>query len=630
MAFIMGIDTGGTYTDGVIMDPADRRVLCKSKVVTAKHDLTRSISECIENLTAPEVEKVVLVCLSTTLATNAIVEGKRGKVGLLLIGGEPEGQLPADLFVRLRGKLDIKGAEKENLDREEVLQAIGSLENHVDAVAISGYASVRNPSHELQVKQIVREMTALPVVCAHELTSELGYYDRTVTAALNAGLIPIINELISAVKSVLQNKNIDAPIMIVKGDGSLMQESFAMDKPIDTILSGPAASVIGGIFLTNPKEALVVDMGGTTTDIARVSKGSVKIRKSGASVGGWSTRIQAADISTFGIGGDSRLYFSSDGKISVGPQKVQPLCVAGSRHPDLIRELEKIKSDKKPKLHLEQETDCFSFVKRFEREQLSDLEEQIIQTLQDGPHSLFYIAEALGNTPEELGLTKLVNNGVLERIAVTPTDILHVLGRYHVWDEKISRTAIEILAGKLKKTTAELLEMSSSHMTDQLCAACLQSVGSAEKLKTDFFLRTPIVAIGAPVSAWMPAVSDRLYSKLIIPEHAEVANAIGAAVGQVMETAEALIRPGKEPIGYLLHAPWEYRNFTTLEEAIEYTVPAIRKYVSDLAGNAGSDAIKLIESHEDIFTEEDTAGAKEYIETRVQATAIGSPKWKMF
>lgn len=651
MALIMGIDTGGTFTDGVIVDPADRRVLCKSKVFTEPSDLMRSISACIENLTAPEIEKVALVCLSTTLATNAIVEGRRGKVGLLLIGGEPEGRIPADLCVRLRGRLDIKGAEKERLDRAEILHAIESLEHCVDAVAISGYASVRNPDHELQVKQMIRDRTALPVVCAHELTSELGYYERTVTAALNAGLIPVISELIHAVKNVLQNRNINAPIMIVKGDGSLMQESFALDRPIDTILSGPAASVIGGIFLTDQKEALVIDMGGTTTDIARVAEGGVKIRKSGARVGGWSTRTQAADICTFGIGGNSRLYFPVRGELQIGPQRVQSLCAAGSRYPGLIRELEELERLKKPKVrakakeyelslkpeeyelsreYKEQETDCFSLGARWGKEELSGLEEQIAEILKGGPHNLFVLARMLEKEPEELGLTHLVKRGILERIAVTPTDLLHASGKYHMWDEAIARTALEILAERGGNSVAELLETAERAMTDRLCAVCRESVDGFEKGNTDFFLRTPMVAIGAPVRAWLPAVGDKLYTKLIVPEHAEVANAIGAAVGRVMESAEALIRPRKEPAGFLLHAPWEYRSFETLEEAVAYTVPAIRQYVEGLARSAGSDGVELVESHEHIFAEIDTGGQKTYIETRVRAAAIGSPKWKMF
>ena len=125
--------------------------------------------------------------------------------------------------------------------------------------------------------------------------------------------------------------------MVVKGDGTLMTEKLAGQRPVETILSGPAASVIGGLALTGQKDGIVVDMGGTTTDIADVSGGSVKIRREGANVGGWLTRVQAAEISTFGIGGDSRICLDRHGEIRIGPEKVIPLCVAGAQWPELIR-----------------------------------------------------------------------------------------------------------------------------------------------------------------------------------------------------------------------------------------------------------------------------------------------------
>ncbi|MCG8483236.1 MAG: hydantoinase/oxoprolinase family protein, partial [Clostridia bacterium] len=195
MALIMGIDTGGTYTDGVIVDPTCKRVLCKAKTFTTKHDLMTGISRCMDQLNDRDVKKVGLVCLSTTLATNAIVEGRGGKAGLLIIGKEPEDKLPVESWQLLRGRLDIKGNVKEDLKEDEIYEAIENLRDKVDAVAISGYASVRNSTHELKVKQMVHEQLDIPVVCAHELTSSLGFHHRTVTAALNAKLIPIISEL---------------------------------------------------------------------------------------------------------------------------------------------------------------------------------------------------------------------------------------------------------------------------------------------------------------------------------------------------------------------------------------------------------------------------------------------------
>ena len=343
MPIILGIDTGGTYTDGVIIDGDSLRgrVLRKAKAFTTKDNLTIGIRNCIAGLNYDAYKKINLVSLSTTLATNAIVEGKGCEVGLLLIGQVPDGRLPVEHYQLLQGRYDIRGKLLSNLQEDQCRQSIENLNGKVDAVAISGYASVRNPGHELTVKKIVREILNVPVVCAHELTGSLGFYDRTVTAVLNARLIPIISELIGAVKTVLSEKNIKASVMIVKGDGSLMEASFAQERPIETILSGPAASVTGGMFLTGADNAIVFDMGGTTTDIANIESGKVKIQKDGAKVGGWLTRVHSAQIYTYGVGGDSYLQLTSEGKLTVGPQKVYPLCIAGETYPHLAAELQK-------------------------------------------------------------------------------------------------------------------------------------------------------------------------------------------------------------------------------------------------------------------------------------------------
>lgn len=621
MKLIMGIDTGGTFTDGVIVDPAAKKVICKSKVFTAKHNLVSSIDECITNLKSCNAEKVSMVCLSTTLATNAIVEGKRGRVALLLIGSEPKGQLPADICIKIRGKLNIKGRETEGIDEEEVLRSIDSFKDHVDAVAISGYASIRNPEHELRVKRILAGNVNLPIVCAHELSSQLGYYDRTVTASLNAGLIPIIGGLVRAVKTVLNKKSIHAPVMIVKGDGSLMQESFAMDKPIETILSGPAASMVGAVYLTNQKDAFVLDMGGTTTDTAIVSDGIVAIKNSGAVVGGWSPQIRAADIKTFGLGGDSRISISPEGKIGIGPRKVLPLCAAGEKYPNLLQELQSIKVNIESGEPLTG-ADCFSLIKVPSNIQLSTLEEKVVDILKQEAHSLFQIAETLGKNPEELDLERLEVNDIVQRISLTPTDIIHISGGLRLWDDKISHAGAEILAKQLKKTDTEFIDIVTSEITDQLFAACCCSVPGNKT----FIRERPLIAIGAPVRAWMPAVSEKLQASLVIPEHAEVANAIGAAVGLIIESVEVLIRPEKKSNKYIMHAPWEYRQFGTLAEAVDYSIPAAKNHAYKSAESAGGRDIELTVLNEDIYIDNYDNSLKNYIETRIRVIATGKPK----
>jgi N-methylhydantoinase A/oxoprolinase/acetone carboxylase beta subunit len=650
MAFILGIDTGGTYTDSVIVDPSQKKILTQAKAFTTKNDLTIGIANSIGQLHPEVLQKVRLVCLSTTLATNAIVEGRGGKVGLLVSGGAVEGNLPVEAMFRLSGKLDIKGKIKEELDPQEIALAVETLKSHdVDAIAISGFASVRNPTHELTIKTLVQKNLEVPVVCAHELSSSLGFQERTVTAVLNARLIPVIYALIKATKRVLKEKGIVAEIMVVKGDGSLMQESYAMGKPIETILSGPAASIIGGMFLTGTKNALIVDMGGTTTDIANLQNGTVKIRKSGAKVGGWLTQIRAAEICTYGIGGDSYIYADHKGKLSIGPQKVTPLCVAAKYCPHLLDELITITKDPAHELFLEQEIDCFALTGNHT---MMEQDIQLAELLKDGPHSALYLARKLEKDVESLNLTRLTSEGLLERISLTPTDILHAMGKYTAWDTGIVHAAIKIIAARMGKTEAEFIQMAFTEIIQKLTRCLLQSIAEFEKesfafdkdpasmyffnkayhpkhqtlMEASYTLNTPVVAVGAPVCAWMQAVCENLHAQLIIPEHSEVANAIGAAAGQVMETAQALIRPQKDYKGYIAHLPDCLKTFETLQEAKDCAIEYLRRYVTDMVKEAGSLQPKIVDATEDVYVQ--TTGAqKVFVEARLKATAMGSPAW---
>lgn len=633
MALVMGIDTGGTYTDGIILDSDTRKILFKTKVFTQRNNLSSSINECINNLMLYKPERISLVCLSTTLATNAIVESRRGKVGLLLIGGRPDGVMPADICIELQGKLSIKGAETESLSPHEVYAAVKQLEGQVEAIAVSGYASVRNPSHELQVKDTIREKLPLPVICAHELTSQLGYYERTVTAVLNAGLVPVIRDLVQSVQSVLSSREIDAPIMIVKGDGSLMQASYAMEKPIETILSGPAASVTGAVYLTGLQNALVLDMGGTTTDIALISDGMVKVKKAGAKVGGWMPRIPAADLRTFGLGGDSLINVSSEGVLLINPRKVQPLCMAADQYPNLIGELRQVLSDTGYDLK-ELSTDCYGIVKEPENIELSNREKRILNILRSGAHSLLMISSSSDGVCKESDLERLVRMDILQRISLTPTDILHILGRYRKWSEEISIIGAEILAKKMSRRLSDFTKEVVEKMTEELLDACRESLlelkGTTESGEKNMFFEGHMIAIGAPVKAWIPAVSERLKSELIIPGHAEVANAVGAAAGQIVETAEALIRPNKEADDFIVYSPWECRHYKTLAEAADYASAAVRRQAYVQAESAGGVGIEISESRKDIYVDGFQDSARAFIETRIRASATGRPAWRPF
>lgn len=647
MPVILGIDTGGTYTDSVIVDTATRQVLCKAKAFTTRQDLLCGIAESLDRLGFGRPEEIAMVCLSTTLATNAVVEGQGGRVGALLLGRGAAGALPAAKMRQVRGTLDIKGRILEDISPDEVAMAARMWAGQVDAVAVSGFASVRNPVHEARVREIVQRELDVPVVCAHELSSALGFHERTVTAILNAALIPNIRELIDSTARAMARRGIRAPIMIVKGDGSLMRADFARGRPIETVLSGPAASIVGGLFLSGADDALLLDMGGTTTDLARVEHGQVSISAAGAAVGGWRTQLRAAEISTFGVGGDSRLRWTLDGQLAVGPQRVLPLCVAGTRNPKLADELVRYEAPVGYELFEEQACECYAFLRAPRHRTPSAREQALFSLLANGPHSLFYLAHHMQGDAEKLGISELVREGVLQRCGLTPTDLLHACGRMARWDTEAAKEGVRLLAGRMALAPEAFLEKAFGAVEARLRESCIQAAadfahsgvslgdksarffldGDGGLLCTDIRLNRPVVALGAPVAAWLPDVCRSLHTELIIPEHAEVANAVGAAVGQVMVTTEALIRPDQYRKGYVVHANWGNPWFGSLDDAGVWAERTAREQACRLAEQAGGVHCAVSCHTVPTYTQPVTGEQKVFIQAKITATVLASPGW---
>src|ERR1700676_4678378 len=280
----LGLDTGGAFTEAVLL--ADGRVIASAKALTTPWNLAIGIGEAIRavlHLLPAGVSRqdVSLVSVSTTLATNAVVENRFSPVCSLLIGFddamvERSGLLrpgSGGLVVRVPGGHTATGEESGALNEGAITRAVAEHEARVEAFAVAANFSVRNPAHELRARKLIRALTPKPVTCPHELSSKLDAPRRALTAALNARLTPQIRHLVEAVQSVLAQESITAPLMVVKGDGSLMHAQVALECPVETILSGPAASVVGASFLTGLQDFFVSDMGGTTTDIAVLAGG---------------------------------------------------------------------------------------------------------------------------------------------------------------------------------------------------------------------------------------------------------------------------------------------------------------------------------------------------------------------
>lgn len=277
MTIGIGIDTGGTCTDAVIYDFDTRAVLAKSKALTTREGLSIGIGAAIDALPEALLSRAGIISLSTTLATNACVEDKGGRARLVLIGtsqkvldwvdAKTRYGLGSESVLCLNTR-DESGSVCEP-DWNLLIKEYNDWLKDADALSVAEANSFENGSaFEKRAKALLEERYGVPVVMASELAGELNVLERGTTALLNARLLPIIKTFMNAVANALSARGIKAPVVMVRSDGSLMAGRLAQQRPVETILSGPAASVLGGRGLSDCPQCLIVDMGGTTTDIS--------------------------------------------------------------------------------------------------------------------------------------------------------------------------------------------------------------------------------------------------------------------------------------------------------------------------------------------------------------------------
>src|SRR5712671_1229125 len=455
----LGLDTGGTFTDAVLLADG-QRVVASAKALTTHWDLAIGIGHAIRAVLdqAPSTAgrgDIDLVSVSTTLATNAIVEGRFSPVCTLLIGFDDAMvsrsglQQHGGALVRIGGGHGATGDEGAPLDEPAVERAVAEHGSQIEAFAVAANFWVRNPAHELRARQIIRALSHKPVTCAHELTSKLDAPRRALTAALNARLTPQIRHLIEALTRVLADESIDAPLMIVKGDGSLMKAEIALEYPVETILSGPAASVVGAGFLTGLEDFVVSDMGGTTTDVAVVSAGRPVIRAEGALVGAWRTMVEAVDVRTSGLGGDSEVYFDRQIRLAAGPRKAMPLSLLAHTFPNTLAQLRSI-------AELERLPDyptqfAFRTPGRSPPDHLSTIERRVWEALALEPRQVSEVARSGAGLE---ALRRLADAGLATLAAFTPSDAMHVLDRQQGWSREAAECGARILATEERNARA--------------------------------------------------------------------------------------------------------------------------------------------------------------------------------
>ncbi len=664
-ALWLGLDTGGTYTDAVLLEDG-RHIVATAKALTTHWDLSLGLGAAIravlDSLQSQDARRdVQLVSVSTTLATNAVVEGRFSPVASVLVGFD-EAMLArsglkreaANPILLVRGGHNAEGEELEPLDEAALTAAVRECAALVEGFAVAGCFSVRNPAHELRSRALIRACSGKPVTCAHELSSKLDAPRRALTAALNARLTPQIRHLIDALTAVMNSERIDAPLMIVKGDGSLMKAEIAIEYPVETILSGPAASVVGAGYLTGHKHFLVSDMGGTTTDCAVVANGRPAINDEGALIGGWRTMVEAVDVRTVGLGGDSQVSLDRHARLLVGPRKAMPLCQLAHRSPAVLTDLRALAT----MLHLPDYATQYAFRNpgREAPTHIAGAELRAWDALSLEPVRVSKLAHS---APGREALRRLADTGLATIASFTPTDAMHVVGRQQGWVREASELGAQMLAieerntrGAREATTAQafseqviehviresarvVLATALAHdpgvearkgsfgqLGDQLIDDIVCGRQFAQLVNARLALATPLIAIGAPVGGYYSDVARRLGAQLAIPEHAAVCNAVGAVAGVVAQTIDVLVDQPSFSV-FRVHDPAGSRDYETPEPAIEHA----RRVSCELALAAARHAGAADPHVETTLTERRARmGDVEYLaEAVVRSTATGRP-----
>ncbi len=651
----LGIDAGGTYTDAAIYDFSTKTILCKSKSLTTKWDYAIGITDALEQLPCEHLQQVDLVSVSTTLATNAIVEGRGAKVGLLIMppyGIYEAGEIAHTPLAVVKGRLDIDGRELEPVDAVQVRAVVADMAAHgVKAFAISGYAGAVNPQHELEVKRIIKEQTAASVTCGHELSEMLNFKTRAITAVLNARIVGKVEKFLHEIRHTLTKYGMNAPVVIVKGDGTLMSDKAAMEKPVETILSGPAASVAGAGFLTGLKETIVVDMGGTTTDTAAVKDGIVRIHEDGTRVGGHRTHVKALDMRTVGLGGDSGINII-DRALKIGPHRVAPVCWMAATNPGASEAIEYLEQHIQDYGNSTLPMQMLVLSGRYEHINLSADEHKIVKILAHRPYSVAALANKL-ELPwyTMLRTDNLEEHHIITRCGLTPTDILHITGEFVRWDGAAAKRVCEMFAHLhgidcatfaenvreqiIRKLAVEILKKQLDEKTDSdaldvcgVCEALLENLfdGSGDSYKMSIKMNFPVVGVGAPAVYFVPEAARRLGTTAVIPPHADVANAVGAISSNVL--IRKTVRISVDGDGFVTEGLPGAKRFGQLDDAHNYAVEELAKLVRQAASHAGTSSEQVKIAYKDIIAPA-ADGMQVYLGREIIAELSGKPDLKL-
>jgi N-methylhydantoinase A/oxoprolinase/acetone carboxylase beta subunit len=439
---------------------------------------------------------------------------------------------------------------------------------------------------------------------------------------------------------------------VVRGDGALVSAAFARQRPIETILSGPAASLVGARHMTGLDNAVVSDIGGTTTDVAVLDHGRPRLDPEGATVGGFRTMVEAVAMRTFGLGGDSEVEMQQgalEPKILLGPRRLVPLSLAGVAHAEAItagleRQL--------------REPNASRMAGRFAMRTgvperlaagLTGAEAKLYETIGAVP---LPIDRLLVSNAQNATLRRLVSRGLVHVVGFTPSDAAHVLGRQANWNAAVARLGAELFARKrdgrgrfIAASPEELSERVLVALTRFSAEAILETAFAEDGLdgaptvahalvqravdahggiaRFSVALDRPVIGLGASARLHYAGLPVLIGNDCVVPEDTDVANALGAVVGQVRVSAEARISQPKEGV-FRLSSGETVRDFDEEAPAIEAAEADVRAIAAGRAAAAGTDNAEIVVSHE--FHVSTVQGQRMFIEAHIVAVASGRPR----
>ena len=491
---IIGIDVGGTHTDGVLVKKKNSSysIASTAKVRTEHHDLKSSILDVLDKLIQEiDQQKLKRVVLSTTLVTNVIYEEKYDPVGLILIPGpglNPEHLKYGEENIVLNGYIDHRGKEVKAVSTQEIKEGLARLEQkEIKKLAVVGKFSVRNPAQEEKVKKIIEEgdYDFDTLTLGHQLSGNLNYHRRIITAYLNTAVSSVHHNFINSIEESLAERNIRGELYLLKSDGGTIDLNNSAESPVETVNSGPAASIMGTMALNqSSKTGIALDIGGTTTDFGLFIKGEPAFKPKGIEIAGHPTLIRGLYTHSIPLGGDSKIKVEA-GELKIGPERQGPAAALGGPAPtptDALLVLDKLKKDKSSELKFD----------------------------------LKKAKTALLTLKEELDLTKYSNY-----LKASNTDLKLTT---------LAQIIIDQMAVEFKKTVAEII----AEMKNKPVYTISELLNDPE-IEPEY-----IIGIGGPASSLLETLASKLNLKAEVPPHSKVANALGAAFSH--PTLETTVR----------------------------------------------------------------------------------------